>query len=51
MLEFSVPEILKEGYSVTTPVIITNVDDYLDIIGTDKENIDFGEEAITLVNY
>ncbi|MBP6125994.1 MAG: PTS glucose transporter subunit IIA [Leptotrichiaceae bacterium] len=51
LLEFSVPEILKEGYSVTTPVIITNVDDYLDIIGTDKENIDFGEEAITLVNY
>ncbi len=51
LLEFNIEEIEKEGYSVTTPVIITNMDDYLDIMESDRENIDFGEEALTLICY
>ena len=51
LLEFNIDEIIKEGYSVTTPVIITNMDDYLDIIPADSESVSYGEEVITLVNY
>lgn len=51
LLEFSIDEITKEGYSVTTPVIITNMDDYLDIIPIEGENTEYGEEVLTLVNY
>ena len=51
LLEFNIDEIVKEGYSVTTPVIITNMDDYLDIIPADSESVSYGEEVITLVNY
>ena len=49
MLEFDIDEIKKAGYVLTTPVIVTNTDEFLDVIEIDKENIKFGEELITIV--
>ena len=49
MLEFDIDEIKKAGYVLTTPVIVTNTDEYLDVIEIDKENIEFGEKLITIV--
>lgn len=49
MLEFDIDEIKKAGYVLTTPVIVTNTDEFLDVIEIDKENIEFGEKLITIV--
>lgn len=47
LLEFDIELIKKEGYSVVTPVIITNSDDYADIVPTDVENVKNGDVVIT----
>ena len=49
MLEFDIDEIKKAGYVLTTPVIVTNTDEFLDVIEIDKANIEFGEKLITIV--
>lgn len=49
ILEFDIKAIKKEGYSLTTPIVITNSDNYLDIIETDKKNIDFSENLLTVM--
>lgn len=49
MLEFAIDEIKKAGYVLTTPIIVTNTDEYLDILEMKKENVEFGDELITIV--
>lgn len=49
LLEFDINLIKKEGYSTVTPVIITNSDDYADVIPTDAKQITHGDDAITLL--
>ncbi|MCM8711903.1 beta-glucoside-specific PTS transporter subunit IIABC [Clostridium sp. SYSU_GA19001] len=49
LLEFDIEAIKKEGYSVTTPVVITNSDNYLDIIETDKKNVNFKDDLLTVM--
>lgn len=50
LVEFDIEGIKKEGYVLTTPVLITNTDEYLDVLGNEsKETIDFTEDLITLV--
>lgn len=49
MLEFDIDEIKKAGYVLTTPIIITNTDEYLDVLEMKKENVEFGDELITIV--
>ena len=49
LLEFDIDEIKKAGYVLTTPIIITNTDEYLDVLEMKKENIEFGDELITIV--
>ena len=50
MLEFDINEIGKAGYVLTTPVIVTNTDEYLDVVEMNSGNIDFGEELIAILN-
>lgn len=38
-----------KGYCLETPVLITNMDDYLDIVETDKEEIKAGEVLLNIV--
>jgi PTS system beta-glucosides-specific IIC component len=49
ILEFDIEAIKKEGYLLTTPVVITNSSNYLDIIETDKKNINYGEDLLTIM--
>lgn len=49
LLEFDIDGIKEAGYPVTTPVIISNSDNYLDIIGTEKKEINREEELLTVM--
>lgn len=49
LLEFDIDGIKEAGYPVTTPVIVSNSDNYLDIIGTDKKDVNREEELLTVM--
>lgn len=49
LLEFDIKAIKEEGYSLITPVIITNSDNYLDVIETDKKNVNYREDLLTVM--
>lgn len=49
ILSFDKEAIEGKGYSLETPVIITNSNSFLDIIETDKEEIVKGDELITII--
>ncbi|WP_042352085.1 beta-glucoside-specific PTS transporter subunit IIABC [Bacillus massiliigorillae] len=49
LIDFDMEKIKKAGYLVTTPVIITNTAQYMDIIETNKEQIAKNEDLLTLV--
>jgi PTS system beta-glucosides-specific IIC component len=49
LLEFDIKAIKAEGYSVITPVIITNSDSYLDVVETDKKAINYKEDLLTIM--
>ena len=49
LLEFDIKGIKEAGFQVTTPVIITNSDNYLDVIETDKKTIECKEELIQVM--
>ncbi|WP_373820242.1 beta-glucoside-specific PTS transporter subunit IIABC [Glaesserella sp.] len=46
---FDIEKITQAGYSVMTPVIIANTDDYLDVIATSEAHIYIGEPLIKVV--
>ncbi|MDF3000937.1 MAG: glucose transporter subunit [Bacillota bacterium] len=50
LVEFDIEGITKEGYSLVSPIIITNSDDYFDIIETMKENVDYFDQLIRVVS-
>ncbi|SDB23222.1 PTS system, beta-glucosides-specific IIC component [Pseudobutyrivibrio sp. YE44] len=49
LLEFDIDFIKGSGYSVETPVVITNSDKYIDIIPTDAKKVVNGNDLITLL--
>lgn len=49
LIEFDIEAIKKAGYSVVSPVIITNTEKYADIIFETGNNTEYGEELITLL--
>lgn len=49
LLEFDMEAIKAEKYSVVTPVIITNMDEYSDIVVTDKAEVSNGDALLTLL--
>lgn len=49
ILEFDMKAIEKAGYSLLTPVVVTNHEDYADVIFETGNNIEYGEELITLL--
>jgi len=49
LLEFDIDYITSEGYSVDTPVIITNTPKYDDVIPTDAASAEVGDTLITLL--
>nr|WP_263323159.1 beta-glucoside-specific PTS transporter subunit IIABC [Neobacillus sp. Marseille-Q6967] len=49
LVNFDIEKIKEAGYPVTTPVIITNTDRYIDIIDMKKEEVQAEESLLTLV--
>ena len=49
LVTFDIEQLKKEGYSVETPIIITNTDNYLDIIETNNNSVEAGDELLTVV--
>lgn len=49
LLEFDIKGIKEAGLPVTTPIIITNSDKYLDVVETDKKNIERKEELMKVM--
>ncbi len=49
LLEFDIEGIKNDGYTVTTPIVVTNTDEYVDVLGTSKEMVKFEEDLIVVV--
>lgn len=49
LVKFDKDQILKEGFNLITPIIITNTNDYMDIIETINSSVDPSEELLTLI--
>lgn len=49
LLDFNIEEIKNAGYSVVTPVVITNTAEYLEVAETKSENVDRGNSLITVI--
>lgn len=49
ILEFDIDGIRNEGYDVVTPVIVTNSDNYMDVVVSDKDRVSLNENILTLV--
>jgi beta-glucoside PTS system EIICBA component len=49
LVNFDIEKIKEAGYPVTTPIIITNTNHYIDVIGTNKETVMAKEGLLTLI--
>lgn len=49
LIEFDIDYITKEGYCLETPVLVTNADNYLDVISENKDTVNYGESIISIV--
>lgn len=49
MLEFDIEMLENEGYSISTPMIITNSDEYTDVIIEKFGKVNKGEEILILI--
>ncbi|WP_081415203.1 beta-glucoside-specific PTS transporter subunit IIABC, partial [Ectobacillus panaciterrae] len=49
LVNFDIEKIKETGYPITTPIIITNTDRYIDIIDMNKEAVQAKEALLTLV--
>ncbi|MDL4840973.1 beta-glucoside-specific PTS transporter subunit IIABC [Aquibacillus rhizosphaerae] len=46
---FDIEAITKEGFDITSPVVITNSHEYLDVVCSDEENTKAGDRLLTIV--
>lgn len=49
LLEFDIEKICDAGYSVTTPIIVANTDDYADVVPTNVDRLFSGERLLTIL--
>ncbi|GAA3334294.1 hypothetical protein GCM10020331_101700 [Ectobacillus funiculus] len=49
LVEFDIEKIKEAGYQITTPVIITNTNQYMEIVETNQQRIEAKEGLLTLV--
>ncbi len=50
LVEFDKDAIAAEGYSIETPVLVTNADDFLDIITEEQKTAEYGDKIITIMH-
>ncbi|MGW9100394.1 beta-glucoside-specific PTS transporter subunit IIABC [Priestia megaterium] len=49
LVNFDIKKIKEAGYQVTTPVIITNTANYLDVVSTDIQRVTLDDPILTIV--
>lgn len=49
LLEFDVNAIKEAGFDISTPVIVTNSDQYLDVIESEQKEVKFEEQLLNVV--
>lgn len=49
LVKFDIKAIQAEGYSTQIPIIVTNTPDYLDVVGTDQQNVLPNERLISVI--
>lgn len=49
LVTFDIEAIEKAGYSMDSPIIVTNTDDYFDIVDMKADEIKVGEDVLTLI--
>ncbi|WP_157151190.1 beta-glucoside-specific PTS transporter subunit IIABC [Brachyspira sp. SAP_772] len=51
LLEFDIDSIIKEGYSIESPIIIVNTNEYLDVLETESDiNINYKDSILTVIH-
>lgn len=50
LLEFDIALLQVKGFCIETPVLVTNADDYLDIMETSAESVNAGEMLLNILN-
>ena len=49
LLDFDIEGIKSEGYDVITPVIVCNVDEYMDVVGTEAQYVTVEDALLTTI--
>ena len=49
LVEFDKEAIKNEGYELVTPIIVTNTIDYLEVISSDKKEVNIGDTIISII--
>ena len=49
LLDFNIEEIKEAGYSVVTPIVVTNTAEYLEVVETKSKEVDRGNNLITVI--
>ena len=49
LVEFDMDKIKEAGYDVTTPVLVTNADDFVDISGETGKDVKAGDALISII--
>lgn len=49
LIEFDVEKIKSAGYSIVTPVLVTNADQYMDVVATADKNVAESANLITVI--
>lgn len=50
MITVDIEAVKAAGYSMVTPIIVTNTDDYLDVVAMNASTVNKGDELLTLLN-
>ncbi|MCM3653512.1 beta-glucoside-specific PTS transporter subunit IIABC [Metabacillus litoralis] len=51
LVEFDMDKINEAGYSLVTPVIVTNTANYFDVLSTNKEDVSTNNVVLTVLGY
>ncbi|MFP3513022.1 beta-glucoside-specific PTS transporter subunit IIABC [Peribacillus sp. SIMBA_075] len=49
IVEFDLEKIKSKGYDVVTPIIITNTENYLDVLPVNSKSVEYGETILTIL--
>ena len=49
LIVFDINAIKAEGYSLVTPIIVSNSNQYTDVLSSDKKSINMGESLMTII--